>query len=408
MSPILHDLRNDLIYRQISHGLACVITGLPMDWQDESNSIEFLMEASKWIDFDPSLCRRIENCMDRWPLNQRGGLLHEQALQLRFVEAAVWMHKECFTGALHGFTEVAHALEHRVIYDPHLAVVVNFYSARCLYHLRQYEEADAAASKAYTEAAQLEDGRLQAEGVNVLRSRILLKAKPFKDVALPAQRLLENAWAAYAGSDDRVTKGKILTFRSEIAKRGPHCGESPLELSNQAVHEFEQHQANCPDHPGEALAKTRRARSLRDAALGLAERVDRELRQNIPCATLKKKIWEYQDRALKDLRRAIEIYEHWKQARGVGNSNSFAGYICLDRGDYRAALAAGLRAIEAGEEANDATALTRGALLAAAAEIAMYEDEDPSPGTDLGDTPRPRGNIPNWHILTPAKQSLGF
>lgn len=423
MLSIADSLRQSLTDRRISEGLSWAAKAASSIQEnadlDSSSSIETLALQSIWIDFDFRLRPKIEQLRDLWPVKERAGLLHRDALLLRFVDATLDMHNERFALAAQRFRTVTGESE---LLSGHLLLIAYFYLGRCLHYQNRFEDAIQCCGEARVIGEGLPDAALQVAGVDVLRSRILLKYKPL-DEALPAvTTLLSASRAAFQGTDDYVTKANILVFLAQVARRGPHQGQSALELLSEAISLFSNPPARSP-HPVLARARLHRSRVLREQALFLEQQIESQpvslaLEPNVcssllnlepqirhvlqqagapellskfkmligeaqtcldkvtpkkACTASAKDVWQLQSLALDDARCAAGAYEHLGHFRGLGNSWVSEGNVLLDRGEYQEALDVARRAIQLGRQSSE-TILTRAALLAAESAAQMVED----------------------------------
>lgn len=438
VSPVLgRQLRDLLIHRHIPKGLS-IISGALEEVVSPStpdiDAIELTAELANWIDFDFSIRDGVASALKRWPKGMRGELSHRGALLLRFTDATIFMHNEEFEEAAIGFHEVINNKE--ILCDPHLQLIANCYCARCRYCQSRYVEADCLALEAGKQS-QLKDGVFQLAVVDILRSRIVLKAKPAKEAIPIATKLLENTRKVFEATEDHITKGNILIFLAQVAKMAPHKGKQPIVLLKEAISEFEEHKKILESekdplktgHPGEARARVLLARLLRDRANALKAEVEREpaparverhdllllsilqpleraqsvlqrscpqlsadlekvsleihhdldesdesVEKRPPRAAAAAEIGKLRDSSLQQLGLATDIYKGLKHWRGFSNARTISAKVLLDSDDYDGATRAGEEAYRLGKEKGDDTLQANAAIALSKITYTMLEE----------------------------------
>jgi hypothetical protein len=419
---IATELRRCAIGRAIALGLSAVEKAkseIDASPASDSNHIRVLCEIAIWLDFALGLRGWVEDTLKRWPAAARACLSYQDGLLLRFVESTVWLHKEDYDRAVHGFCEIIAAKD--VFGDAFLYVLANYYAARCRYYQLRYDEAGKFLHEARSHVGNLKNPPVHTAVLDILESRILIKRKPLKEVAGDAARLLRGALQAL-GEDDHLTRGKIMIFQAQIAADAPHEGEDAAELLDAAAIEIEKHpragqpaagraylsrgyekfrQASALQEQLRVAVPTRRKggiftgvlelwprlrRALSAAPAGLVDsfqKIVAEMQDYLdttaaedgqPAPGTGDEIRRLQDQALADADRAVSIFEQLGHRRNLANSRLLIASCMLARGEYAGAAGTVRKALDS-VAGNDAAVESRAWSLAAEIACARYEED---------------------------------
>lgn len=419
------ELRSCLLRREIPSGLRVADISIRAlenagSGISERAQIELLAELVIWIDFRFSIRDRAGTLLGRW-LPDIGGLLHRQALLLKFTNGVIALHEEKFALAVDQLEEFKK--NKAALPDNQIHFFAAYYIARCQFYTQQYAAVEQFCADAPRLATMLMWKDLQLAVVDILQSRLIIKTKPIGDLG-SAARMLRASATLFAKTTDPITQAQILTFLSLADNRGPHQGTDRGQL-HRAIYKFRKNEDG--PLPGEARALRHRAEELltqiqtvkaasayvqskvrlhatakRSEAVitemlrlspelfdllkevrdvrwkGLISKLDvvlRKLQDHVdeldgvqlspPRRDLKRRVDRMLHLALGYLRRAEHIYEELGHKRGQASTTDTVGRLYLETNDPIAALNEAEKAYRIGR-GNEA-AMARAAILGATA-----------------------------------------
>ncbi len=375
----LAQLRDDLVSRRIGSGIDWLqrhrhlLTALD---PAQKNAAPFLGFLAQWVDIGFDQPRLVKDLLSRFPQTSRAALPLNDYLHLRMAEGLVAMAEENSEGAIRHLETVLSFEDE--IQDKELVAIAHFWIARCQRKVGRYDSALKYIVKGKELAHQLQYPKMAAVG-QVLESWLMFQeGKPAE-----AKRILKEAEAALAETDDFVTRGNIQSAYGRIGRRQGRYDQA-LQHFARSIEEFRKRN---PQHRNLARALANIAFVKRLIAMHLGKRIDREVarrgkmaaRSATSGATPKMRERAHLERlrteALAHLAQAEEIYARYNDHRGLGTVHVDRGLLCLDGGDLDAAASEGAAAFKLGEDKKDFILEARARILQAAVENTKFEEQ---------------------------------
>jgi tetratricopeptide (TPR) repeat protein len=376
LSPIISQLREDLVFRRMECGMRRLAARAPaLEALDpaEPNAGVLLGLIAQWVDAGFAGPELVRELLTRFPAARRAELPLLDYLHVRLAVGMVAMANEDFAPAVEHFRFVQ-SLEGEMN-DSELLAICNFWTARCLRRIGRYDDALGFAVKGKRLA--FDSGYPPMAAImQVLESWLAFQKGKLNE----AVRLLQEAETALGGTDDFVTRGNIQSAYGRIARRQARH-EAALEYFHRAIAEY---QRRDPQHLHLARSLVNIAVVERLIALRQQKDIDRASAQrradSIERTGEASRVGRAEVERLRGLARdhlaaALEIYTTHGQHRGIGTVHINSGLLHLDGGDLETAVADAARAFSQGEDRRDYILLARARLLQCAIENARLEEE---------------------------------
>jgi tetratricopeptide (TPR) repeat protein len=220
--------------------------------------------------------------------------------------------------------------------DKQSLAVANFWKARCLRKVGEYQDALVSAGKASALALQLGYPKMAAV-MHVLESWLIFQGgKPDR-----AEQILRQAEETLRESDDFVTLGNIHSSHGRMARRAGQYEKAILHFTT-AIREYRKRRSQ---HPHLARTLTNIALVKQLISLQLGRKIDAETRRQRKAAGRGQKIkrntlsprasrGQLRTEAFTHLEEAEAIYRHNESYHGISSIHLVCGYLHLDDGDY--------------------------------------------------------------------------
>jgi tetratricopeptide (TPR) repeat protein len=380
-------LRDDLVSRRIRSGIDWLanhrnfVAALDPSQKNAGALLGFL---AQWVDIGFDQPGLVKELLSRFPQASRAALPLSDYLHVRMAEGLVAISEENFDDAIRHFETVLR-FEHEIP-DQELVAIANFWIGRCERRMGHYDSALKHTVTGRELALRLEYPKMAAV-MQVLESWLIFQGgKPEE-----ARRILRQAEAALAETDDCVTRGNIQSAYGRIARRQGRYDQALQHFENS----IQEYKKRNPRHRHLARALANIAFVKRLIALRLGKKIDREVargpriagRAAVPARfpqpppKLPAKLREraHLDRlrkeALAHLAQAEEIYARYDDHRGLGTVHVDRGLVYLDSGDLDAAAGEAAAAYRLGEDKKDFILKARARILQATVENAKFEEQ---------------------------------
>lgn len=376
---LLQQLRDALAVRAIGRGIEILRAHREfLDSLDprDAGSAELVGYLAQWVDVGFADGAFLRQALARFPQTVRARLPLQDYVYLRTAEGVVAMFEEDFEVAVRHFSILLTFGDD--IQDKALVAIGNFWIGRCLRRGGRYQDALNYVVRGRTLAADLNHPKMSAV-MQVLEGWIAFQ----EDRPNEALRILREAEAALADSDDYVTMGNIQSAHGRIARRQGRF--------QQALRHFERaielYQKRNPKHPNIARSLVNIAYVKRQIALHLRSRIDDRAAQGRKTARIvatraasrkrqeRDRFQRLHEQALEHLAAALETYRRSNDHRGIGGVHVTYGYLYLDEGGLDRALAEALQAFQLGAQKKDYVLQARARILQSAAEMARFEEQ---------------------------------
>ena len=373
---LLRDLKNNLVSRQVSAGIALLDAHVSLFNSLEPlqpNAAAFVGYVAQWVDIGYGSPDLVEQLLARFPKPVRGRLAMADYLQLRMAEGLLALLRDHPDEALHQFDLVLSMQEE--MEDPELVAIAHFWNARCHRKKGEYDEALKRAGVG-RELAQALGFPKMAAVMRVLESWLLFQKGRYRD----ASRILDQAESALHSTDDHITLGNIYSAHGRMIRRQGRYQEA-LKFFSRATDHFQQRN---PQHRNLARTLTNIAYVQRLVALQMGKQIDaeRQRRQGGKAAAARgRKITQLQQHeelrnsAFANLEQAEKIYRLHEHHHGIGSVMENRGLLYFDIGDLDNAGAHAAQAYELGKQANDSILMSRARLLQCEVENGKLEEE---------------------------------
>lgn len=372
---LLGRLREDIAYRRLASGMRCLEANrslfeslTPM----QPNAGVLLGYLAQWVDigFDgPWLIKRL---LQRFPKENRASLPLLDYLHVRMAEGFVAMVDEEFEEAVRHF-EFVESVEEEVR-DREMLAISNFWIGRCLRSQGRYDDAISFTTKGRGLAQDLGCDKMAAV-MQVLEAWLAFQKGKLQD----ASKILQDAEAALAETDDYINRGNIQSAYGRVARReGRH--DLALEYFEKAMTEYARRN---PRHPHLARSLVNLATAERLMCVQLRKRMDTAVanrkaggrEQTGSMVQERTRFSQLRDQAFAQLEQAASIYESQNNHRGMGAVYIQRGFLHLDTGELDSAGAEAAAAFRLGEEKADYILMARARILQCMVENAKFEEQ---------------------------------
>lgn len=333
----------------------------------EPLATRLLLLAAQWVDAGYRDHRFLETLLLRFPAECRKQLPIADYLRLRMVDAFRALSVEDVDTAIEGLDLVLKT--ERDLPDEGLITLAHFWKGRAHRKKGEYETALQHIVRA-RELAQKSHDEVFTAVVQIQESWLLFQ----KGLRKEALRLLAHAENVLKATDHYIALGNIESARGRIVRRS---GEYTRALEH-FDHAIALYTEGDPNHLNMARALVNAAYVRRLLALQLRKKIDSRPQAGARPASSGNLLARYQQisqDAIRDLKRARQIYALHVHAGGTGNVLFNLGYIHLDRGDIDHAAHEGMEAYRLGLEKNDHILMARARILQSAAENARVEEQ---------------------------------
>jgi tetratricopeptide (TPR) repeat protein len=260
--------------------------------------------------------------------------------------------------------------------DKQSLAVANFWKARCLRKVGEYQDALISATKASALALELGYPKMAAV-MHVLESWLMFQGGKSDH----AEQVLRQAEEALRESDDFVTLGNIHSSYGRMARRAGRYEKAIVHFTA-ATREYRKRH---PRHPHLARTLINIALVKQLISLQLGKKIDAETRRlrkaaarghKITKSTLSPRTSREQLRleAFSHLEEAEAIYRHNESYHGISSIHLVRAYLYLDDGDYELAEQNADDGLTLAQKKNDPITLSRLSLLHCMIENARVED----------------------------------
>lgn len=374
---VLAQLKRGITHREIDSGIHCLQKYehlLDHLEPSQQNSARLLGYFAQWVDIGFAHPSRVRELLARFPKEIRARLTLAEYVDLRMAEGMLAMNDEAVSEALAHFEAVL--VLGGDLSDKQSLAVANFWKARCLRKLGEYQEALVFTGKASALALELGYPKMAAV-MQVLESWLIFQGGKSDR----AEQILCQAEEALRLSDDFVTLGNIYSSYGRMARRAGHYEKAILHFTT-AIREYRKRRSQ---HPHLARTLTNIALVKQLISLQLGKKIDDQTRRQRKAAARGQKIKkstvsprasreQLRAEAFNHLEEAEAIYAHNESFHGISSIHLVRGYLYLDDGDYELAEQSAETGLVLARQKNDAIALSRLSLLHCMIENTKLED----------------------------------
>lgn len=371
-------LRQDLVSRRISAGMEklrahrAVFRSLR---PEQKNAAALLGCLAQWVDIGFASPKLMEGLLSRFPNRLRANMPLSDYVHLRMAEGFVAMTQEEFDRATKHF-EIALSLQDE-IQNKELVAIAGFSIGRCHRRNGRYQDALNYVAQGKKLALDLKYPKMSAV-MQVLEAWIAFQDEKCDE----ARRLLSEADAVLAETDDCVTRGNINSALGRIARRQGKYQQA-LHHFARAINDYKRLDFQ---HRNVARSLVNMASVKRLIALQFRTRIDNKAarRQNSRRRIAPASPQKIQDRAnfeqlhqeaLAHLSDAAKIYSRYDDHRGAGAVHFNSGYLYLDEGDLARAATEAAAAYRLGEDKSDRLLQARARILQSAVDSATFDEQ---------------------------------
>ena len=376
---LIRELREDLAWRRIESGIyrlhanAALLESCQPVQRGSARLLGFL---AQWVDIGFAGHALVQKILSRFTEPMRESLSLLDYVHVRMAEGLLAMSEEEFATATQHFHMVL-ALE-KEIHDKLVVSIAYFWMGRCLRRQARYDDALEYVRRGRDLALQLKYPKMAAV-MQVLEGWIAFQeGKPAE-----ASRVLSEAEAVLADTDDFVTRGNISSAYGRVARRQ---GNYQLALT-QFTRAIAEYNKRDPYNRNLARSFVNIAFVKRLFALQVRDKLDlqsarlRKKRPSPSATTRPQKqdgrelLGRLRHEAFEHLSKARDIYNRYDDHRGNGNIYITFGYLHLDDGELDRASQMAATAFRLGDEKKDTLLKCRARLLQCAVESAKYEEQ---------------------------------
>lgn len=377
---LLQDLRQYLVTRQVSNGIALLDANAHLFAvldPEQRNAAAFVGAVAQWIDIGYNGPELLDQLLQRFPKEQRGKFSIAEYAHLRMAEGLLALLHDHSDDALRHFDLVL-TLQNE-IEDKEVVAIAHFWNARCHRKKGEYEEALKRAGVGRELAMTLGFPKMAAV-MRVLESWLLFQMGHVRE----ATRILDQAEAVLRHTDDDITLGNIYSAHGRMIRRTGQYKQA-LNFFSRAIDHF---QKRSPQHRNLARSLANIAYVQRLIAAQIMRQIDTEAERRRKRRTKSKTgatesrssdslrhYEELRSEAFANLDRAEKIYRYHNHHHGIGNVLENRGLLHLDSGELDLAAQEGARAYDVGKEEHDAIIMARARLLQCKVEHAQLEEE---------------------------------
>ena len=369
----LAELRDDLVFRRIGGGMRRLDEHRDLIEQFDAgapNAVPFLSYLAQWVDVGYGDAELVRGLLSGIPQGPRARLTLSDYIHLRMTEGMMAMASEDADDAI-GHLEFVLGLNADVE-NKELLAIANFWLGRCHRKKGEYDSALEHTIKGRDLALELGYPRMAAV-MRVLESWLFFQ----KDKTREAVRILLDAEAVLAETDDYLTLGNIYSAQGRMTQREGRYEEATSHFQR-AIDEFKKRD---PQHRNLARSLANLAYNERLIAQQIGRRIDAEMhrrrtagQRNLSVPS-REKLEQVRASALEHLDQAGAIYAFHPHRRGSGTVHINRGLVFLDAGEWDKAGAEAAKGFAHGEPKRDYILMARARLLQCIVENAKFEEE---------------------------------
>jgi tetratricopeptide (TPR) repeat protein len=376
---LLHELRQYLVTRQVSNGIALLDANahlFALFDPAQPNAAALVGAVAQWVDIGYSGPELVEQLLQHFPHEQRGKFSIADYVHLRMGEGVLALLRDHPDEALRHFDLVLTLQEE--IEDKEVVAIAHFWNARCHRKKGEYDEALKRAGVGRELAMALGFEKMAAV-MRVLESWLLFQ----KGQGREAARILDQAETALRSTDDDITLGNIYSAHGRMIRRQGQYQQA-VHFFTRAIQHF---QKRNPQHRNLARSLANIAYVQRLIAAQMIRQMDTEAarrRRSDKAKTQsahsrstdgRRQYEELRASAFANLEQAERIYRYHSHHHGIGNVLENRGLLHLDSGELDLAAQEAARAYAVGKEENDAIVMARARLLQCKVEHAHLEED---------------------------------
>ncbi len=375
-SRLVIDLDRALMERQVAQGFALLdqsnseLVRMQCAQQDSANR---LVRAAQWVDLGYRDVEFLQRLLMKFPPHARGAMTLTSYLQLLMAEAFCALGEENLDRAIELLDYVLRAESE--LGDQRLAAIAHFWKGRAHRKKGEYDAAMSHVVKGRSLMQAIPAPRLAAV-IQIQESWLLFQKGQLGD----ALRLLEEARAQLADTDDVLSLGNIESARGRMERHGGKYAEA-LNHFAKAVQLYARRD---PNHRNLARALVNTASVKRLIALQLRKRIDAQAEssktghRDASSRRVSGQLARYTEicrEALEELQRAGEIYAQHHYYGGIASVLVSTGYLHLDSGNIELGAGEALKAYELAHDKNDHIHMARARTLQCIAENARVDEQ---------------------------------
>jgi tetratricopeptide (TPR) repeat protein len=378
---LLQELRQDLVTRQVSSGIALLEANAHLFAvldPAQRNAAALVGAVAQWVDIGYCGSELIEQLLQHFPSEQRGKFPICDYVHLRMAEGLLALLHDHPDEALRQFDLVLMLQEE--IEDKEVVAIAHFWNARCHRKKGEYDEALKRAGVGRELATALGFPKMAAV-MRVLESWLLFQ----KGHGREAMRMLDQAESVLRTTDDDITLGNIYSAHGRMIRRQGQYKQA-LHFYTRAIEHL---QRRNPQHRNLARSLANIAHVQRLIAAQIMRHMDTEAErrrksrskgknaaaQRGHASDARQQYEELRASAFANLEQAEKIYRHHNHHHGIGTVLENRGLLHLDSGELDLAAQEGARAYGVAKEENDTIVMARARLLQCKVEHAQLEEE---------------------------------
>jgi len=376
-SQLVRQLDSALTERRVAEGFALlrrsggVIAKLE---PSEPDAAAIVVRLAQWVDLGYRDVAFLATLTERFLTEHRARMRVAEFLQLRMAEAFCALGEENLDRAIEVSDFVLQA--EGELGDECLAAIAHFWRGRAHRKKGEYEQAKKHIVKGREMMQALHADKLAAV-IQIQESWLLFQTGHLSE----ALRLLDEAKAQLAGTDDALSLGNIESARGRMERQAGKYTEA-LAHFDQAVDLYAERD---PNHRNLARALVNAASVKRLMALQLKKRIDARATKTgarQEGSTSAKRTASYLARytqicgeALEQLQRAGEIYAQHHYYSGTASALVSAGYLHLDGGNIELGASEALKAYNLASDKQDHIHMARARTLQSIAENMRVDEQ---------------------------------
>lgn len=376
---LLQQLRDDLVTRQVSNGIALLDEHAPLFAQldpAQRNSAALVGAVAQWVDIGYRGPELVEELLARFPREQRRKLPVGDYLQLRMAEGLLELLRDHPDEALRHFDLVL-ALQEEIA-DKEVVAIAHFWNARCHRKKGGYDEALRRCGVG-RELAQALGFPKMAAVMRVLESWLLFQKGHWRD----ARQILDQAEAVLRSTDDDITLGNIYSAHGRMIRRQGQYKQA-LQYFTRAIEHFRKRN---PQHRNLARSLANIAYVQRLIARQIIQQIDLDAQRRRKssakskvagggrAANYREQYQELRESAFNNLAQAERIYRHHNLHHGIGSVLENRGLLYLDSGELDLAAQQAADAYAVGKQENDSIVMARARMVQCQVEQGLLEEE---------------------------------
>jgi len=375
-SQLVRSLDIALLGRKVAEGFAVLRSydQALVDLQpSEPEATAIVLRLAQWVDMGYRDVELLDALVKRFSGKPRTRMRIKEFLELRIAEAFCAMGAEELDRAIALLRFVLEA--EAGLDDQRMIAITHFWKGRSHRKKGEYDEAMLHVAKARGLMQAIPEPKLAAV-IQIQESWLLFQKGRLAD----ARRLLDEAWAELASTDDYLSQGNIESARGRMERQLGKYTEA-LTCFDKAAQLYAQRD---PNHRNLARALVNSASVKRLIALQLRKRIDARVRggqrrpDGLHAGRSRSHLARYTqicNEALEQLRRAQEIYALHHYYSGTASALVTAGYLHLDNGNVELGASEALKAFELAHDKNDHIYMARARTLQCIAENNRVEEQ---------------------------------